>query len=114
MNNLDKAFEHINNNKFEVENISFIGKTIRLHINTKHAFEAAKMAATQNWYKVSEQMPKIECDVRLYDIRAKRYSTAKFKENYFEISYIGNTPVCIGENQYPFLYWSEMPVFNKA
>ncbi len=79
--------------------------------NLDKEFESAKIAAASNWYKISEQMPKAECYVILYDIRANRYSVVKFKENYFETSYIGNTPVCLGEAQYPFFYWTEMPIF---
>lgn len=77
--------------------------------------EKARDISNNNfWQKVSVQMPKNECDVRLYDIREKIYSFAKFKEDFFEISYIGSTPVCIAEMQYPFLFWCELPVFNKA
>jgi hypothetical protein len=105
MNNLDKAFEHINNNKFEVENISFRGKTIRLHINTKHAFEAAKIAASPNW-KYPE---KNECPDK--------------SDYYLVVLIVDNKPVYKIDfwnnknfENYDFYVqsWCELPIFNKA
>lgn len=113
MKNIDLAFEIINDNKFEVSKNTFEGIKVQLHINTTYAFKSAKLAAIPDWIKANEELPQKECDVRLYNIREKRYSFAKFKDGYFEISYICGTPVCINQKEYDFIYWCELPIFNN-
>jgi hypothetical protein len=66
----------------------------------------------KNYKRAADILPKNNCYVIIYDIRRKMPSFAKFKDGYFEISYIGNSPVCLSEFQYPFIFWFEVPKFD--
>lgn len=106
MNNLDKAFKHIDNNKFEVKNISFRGETIQLHLNSKHAFEAAKIAATPNWQyplknEFPEDMKKVWCKL--------------FDGNYVLDEFIDDVEGGIKKRYKQIVEaWCYLPVFSKA
>lgn len=47
--NLDKAKDLINENKFEVIKNTTEGKKVKIHINSRHAFQAVELAAKPNW-----------------------------------------------------------------
>jgi hypothetical protein len=63
------------------------------------------------WHKAADTTPKDGCEVRLFNIRTQKYSIARYKDGYFETSYISNTPVCISPKQYENIFWCELPMF---
>ena len=65
------------------------------------------------WNNLNEFLPLKNCNVILYDIRNDNYRIAKFKDNLFEVSQIGDTPVCLNEISYKYFFWHELPTFNK-
>lgn len=103
MNNLDKAKKELN--QLYLATASFDNNRIS---------EILELASMPTWYNAKEKTPFKECDVRIYNILEKRYSTAKYKNGYFEYGYINNTPICLNEKEYINIFWCEMPSFYKA
>ena len=94
------GYNESNKNEFDLR-IALIGEGIRYGILIMN-----QIVENSKWTKVSVQLPKDDCETRLYDRVKKEYHYSTFKNGCFISGYFGSTPIYFNIDKIKDWYWT--------